>query len=275
VSSSVGNPGTASFAHRRSAVNRHRSCGAARQNVGLDQASGEFVAFLDADDRWLPRKLERQVLLLRSEALVGLVFSDFVRFNETEYLPNAFSFFPEIRSFPSRPSADGGGRVVVGDAFEVLLRFQFFPTFAQVTMFRRSLLGDLRFPTQLRMSEDLYFLMRLYERTEVAIIDDPLAEVRRHGKNISHSHLEQRLWDLKALRILEADAAPEHRKEVRARLAVAHAGTGYHFFWRRQPLKAARHYFSAMAYPGKRFNALVHLAALPISVFLPPRQTIE
>jgi len=46
----------------------YNSGGPARpRNIGLDNAQGEFIAFLDADDVWLPEKLEKQIKFIQKD----------------------------------------------------------------------------------------------------------------------------------------------------------------------------------------------------------------
>src|SRR6188768_2785618 len=46
----------------------------ASRNLGLGVASGEFIGFLDADDVWLPDKLEEQVAIMEHETTAAMVY---------------------------------------------------------------------------------------------------------------------------------------------------------------------------------------------------------
>ncbi len=63
-------PGTIIYCEHPFHENRGMS---ASRNLGIAQARGEFVAFLDADDVWMPNKLERQVTLLSQHPEAALV----------------------------------------------------------------------------------------------------------------------------------------------------------------------------------------------------------
>jgi glycosyltransferase involved in cell wall biosynthesis len=55
---------------------------AAARNTGIAASRGEFIAFQDSDDEWLPEKLGQQLKLIRSlPEKVGLIYSSFIRVN--------------------------------------------------------------------------------------------------------------------------------------------------------------------------------------------------
>jgi glycosyltransferase involved in cell wall biosynthesis len=61
---------------RRIRYVRSDSLGQSRaKNLGLGLTAGEFVAFLDADDAWLPTKLERQLAVFRANPAAGVGFT--------------------------------------------------------------------------------------------------------------------------------------------------------------------------------------------------------
>ncbi len=78
-------------------VRQKNSGAAAARNLGIERSSGEFVALLDADDLWLPDKLERQVRTLRADRSVGAVQCG------TTYVDDGMNVL-EVRTPPPRVS---------------------------------------------------------------------------------------------------------------------------------------------------------------------------
>jgi SAM-dependent methyltransferase len=67
----AGHPGRVQHLAHEGGANRGPS---AARNLGIRHAKGMLLAFLDADDVWLPDKLSRQIALMRSHPAAGLVY---------------------------------------------------------------------------------------------------------------------------------------------------------------------------------------------------------
>lgn len=52
----------------------HKNCGmSASRNLGINNADGKYIAFIDGDDVWLPHKLEQQVEIMEAQPNAALV----------------------------------------------------------------------------------------------------------------------------------------------------------------------------------------------------------
>lgn len=54
----------------------------APRNYGIQQARGEFIAFLDSDDIWLREKLRQQLVVFHRDERTAVVYSDYEKVNE-------------------------------------------------------------------------------------------------------------------------------------------------------------------------------------------------
>ena len=58
------------------------------RNYAIEKSGGDFIAFLDVDDWWLPSKLEKQILLF-SDAEVGFTYGNYFLKNELKKKKNS------------------------------------------------------------------------------------------------------------------------------------------------------------------------------------------
>jgi glycosyltransferase involved in cell wall biosynthesis len=65
------------------------------RNSGILKAQGQFVAFLDSDDFWLPHHLENQIETLQRDPELGLVYSNVLHLEQNAPIGVAFDTVPQ------------------------------------------------------------------------------------------------------------------------------------------------------------------------------------
>lgn len=145
-------------------------------NAGLRRASGEFVAFLSADDFFLPNHLERTLAVLQQHSEVDIVYTGTL-LSPASGIPYA------VRSMPGQLPFD---YVDIRDELVELLTTTChvcLPT----ALFRRSLFDELgAFDEQLRIAGDWELALRFATAGKrFAYLRDPSVCVRLHGPQAS------------------------------------------------------------------------------------------
>lgn len=151
---------------------QQRSAGvSAARNAGIREAGGDWIAFLDSDDVWLPRKLERQFAALERFAPgCGACFTDCTFVGDPSITCSAFS---------------AAGLKLDAEFFQIEdIRYYLLGgppvTYTQSLLVRRGLVQDPNgFDSAMPISEDHDLLFRLTFKTKFCFVAEQLVQIDR------------------------------------------------------------------------------------------------
>ena len=147
------------------------SLGSAR-NSALNKASGEYVAFLDCDDLYLPDKIEEQVLYMQKNNCV-LSYGGYIKIDENG---NAIS-----QNKPKYKNGHLFGKLL--KKYEINM---------QTVMILRSYITSnaLNFQPSLRYLPDYNLFMKIAAQNSIGVIDSFLVKYRVHPNSLSRKTLD-------------------------------------------------------------------------------------
>ncbi len=138
------------------------------RNLAIDSANTEFIAFMDADDKAIPTRFEKQLNYLKIHPDVGVCGSWLTFFGKKNNVVKHNVNHDEIKVGFLNHCAIGNPTV----------------------MLRKSSLGNLRFTEEMIVAEDYSLWSQLIAITKFHNIPESLLFYRWHPNNISQTRIE-------------------------------------------------------------------------------------
>jgi glycosyltransferase involved in cell wall biosynthesis len=184
----------------------------AARNAGVRAASAPWIAFLDADDAWEPRALERFADAVRLAPDVAIVFSDYAIDERGAPVASWFAVDREYRRITRRRIAPGIVRCDRPALVAGIVRSISFVSTSAMAIRRDMFLACGGFNESLRIAEDLDLLLRLFAQSTAAVIEEMLSTAYRHDANLTLDPIVNAEWEFRVWRRIAANPeryAPE------------------------------------------------------------------
>ena len=170
------------------------------RNKGIREAKGEYIAFLDADDRWLSGKIELQIKCFKKLSDIQMVFTNFSAFNEAGNIEGftykrIFPIFQENNLtfeniFPEKFNLKHLNGIYKSNIINIyhgnICKALFTGNFilpSSVMVNKSSILETGCFNEEYKVAEETEFLLRFSYKYNIAYIDYPLVKYMLNRPN--------------------------------------------------------------------------------------------
>lgn len=126
------------------------------RNLGIEKSHGDYIAFLDDDDEWLPTKLEKQLSVFLSDSSIGLVYTG----NNNIYVNEKITYIYE-------PCKNG-------DLSSDILRRNYIGSTSSVILKREVLEESGLFDDKLPARQDYDLWIRICQITRIGVVKEKL-----------------------------------------------------------------------------------------------------
>lgn len=205
---------------------KNKGPGAAR-NFAVKEARGEYLAFLDADDLWLPDKLRLQMEIFSDNPDIGFIHTNYKLFNAEGEIANYRFGITSLSQLS-------------GNIFPYLLRENIIN--GSTIIARKALLVESGGFAEEYLSEDYILWLKMAKKSKAGYISDPLIKCRKHLDNkrdiVTIYSSVRRVIDRIITEYPEIKDDPECRVSLRYREAKICYEIGYAHFLKKQMRQA-------------------------------------
>ncbi|WP_018175558.1 glycosyltransferase [Thioalkalivibrio sp. AKL8] len=237
------------YGDRLTLLTQQNQGAAVARNAGVARAGGDYIAFIDSDDVWLPGKVAAQVDYMDRHPGIGMTFTAWATwkpdpsgtFLKPDAAKGAYPMTPDGKSLVDRGSGWLYNRLLFGSLPHTI-----------TVMMRRDLVERVgQFDPDLKRGQDYDYWLRASRLTEIHQLNLVTALYRLHGEGCITKYPDTN-YEFEVVRKalgrwgrVGPGGEQTSRGAIRRRLAETCFSFGYHHYWEGDPRLAARSFLQS------------------------------